>query len=366
MKTVFTHGAGSMLQVRRQRGGPLEVESARIDIGTQLGASGHFRISSPPGWRATPAGAWAWQVWPQRLAPDETARVGVQRLAVRSDEPERNVLVNVETSLDLTSDYDPAASALLVRNRASELGEYRPQREVFEATWPSMPAPFARVLFEGLYSDVVFLSAGPRRGGLCSGMARWSLARSLGVEPPPASTEAAIQRIARYHGRQLRDRALLSALPWFLRGSPVAAFRAVRNDLLRTGMCDRALDLAVPKLWRRDVASALVAEGHTVVPYRLQQRGKRVGAIEVYDPNHPSGVTGGEPRRIEFDLSGDRYKYGTLVTMEQSNVGIIAVRQRAYMGTGTAILATLGSLVLDPKRGFGSLFRRAEHAASKD
>jgi hypothetical protein len=223
-----------------------------------------------------------------------------------------------------------------------------------------MPKRLARLLFDGLYSDVVFLSAGPKRGGLCSGMARWAIARSLGQEAAPSSRDEAIERIARFHGRQLRDRALLSALPWFLRGSPAAAFRAVRSDILRRGISDRALDLAVPKLWRPDVFSALVAEGHTVVPIRLRQIGTRAGSLEVYDPNDPASVSTGPPRAIVFDLSRDRYAYGTLVEPEQTNVGVVAVRQAAYATNGTAIIATLGSLLLSPRRGVRSLLARVD------
>jgi hypothetical protein len=186
-------------------------------------------------------------------------------------------------------------------------------------------------------------------------MARWAIARGLGQEPDPPSNAAAIERIQLFHGRQLRDRALLSALPWLLRGSPKAAYRAVRRDLLRDGITDRALDIAVPKLWRRDLAQALVAEGHTVVPYRLRQAGAASAELEVYDPNHPAAIGSGEPRTIHFDLARDRYAYGTLVKPEQTNVGIIAVRQRAYAQPGTAFIATLGSLIFAPKRGLRAL-----------
>lgn len=357
---VLTEGHGRTLWLIRARHGPMRVESALVDAGHLLGNAGHFRLVPAEGWEAKPTGPHRWSVWPLRFDPNRPAHFAVERVEAGGPGTSRRACVVVHTEIDITSDFDPLESALLVRNRASELGEYRPQRDVFDATWPRMARPFARLLFDGLYSDVVFLSSGPKRGGLCSGMARWAIARALGEEPPPASREAAIQRIAHFHGRQLRDRALLSALPWFLRGSPSAAFRVVRRDLVRQGISDRALDLAIPKLWRRDVFSALVEEGHTVVPIRLRQHGSSRGSLEVYDPNRPDAVTSGEPRVIAFDLERDHYAYGTLVDMEQSNVGIIAVRQPAYAESGTAVLATIGSFLLAPRRGLRSLLAKVD------
>ncbi|MEX2314134.1 MAG: hypothetical protein WD628_00350, partial [Thermomicrobiales bacterium] len=130
----------------------------------------------------------------------------------------------------------------------------------------------------------------------------------------------------------------------------------VRRDLLRDGITDRALDVAIPKPWRLDLVQALVAEGHTVVPYRLRQAGAERGALEVYDPNHPAAIGSDAPRTIHFDLARNRYAYGTLVAPEQTNVGMIAVRQRAYAQPGTAFIATLGSLLFAPRRGVRALF----------
>src|SRR5690606_452238 len=108
---------------------------------------------------------------------------------------------------------------------------------------------------------IVYLrSEGARRGGLCSGIAHWTIERGLGREPGADAPDAAVERVAMYHGRQLRDSALLASLPWFLRGSSRAVFRAVRRDLLDRGYTDRAIDVDIPKLWRRDIASAIVAE----------------------------------------------------------------------------------------------------------
>jgi hypothetical protein len=270
--------------------------------------------------------------------------------------PEDARLIPIQVNLDLSSSFDPAHFALPLRNRAEHIGRVEPERSVFDHTFAWMPEPLRRLLFHGIYSDIVFLRPEPPRGGLCSGMARWAIARWKGEEPAPASTAQAIERIRLLHGRQMKDRALLSALPWFLRGSSRVAFRAVRADFIRHGATDRALDLAVPKLWRSDVLQAVVGEGHTVVPYRLRQHGPDRGELEVYDPNHPSAIGSDRPRVIQFDLARDRYTYGSTVTEDETDVGMIAVSQRAYAGPGTAILALLGSLLLHPVKSPKALF----------
>ena len=150
---------------------------------------------------------------------------------------------------------------------------------------------------------------------------------------------------------------MLSALPWFLRGSPVAAYRAVRRDLLERGQSDRALDIGVPKLWRRDLATAIVREGHTVVPYQLRQPDAASATLAVYDPNHPEALGTDTPREIAFDLRRNRYGYGSLVDAEQHDVGMVAVHQDAYARRGTALLACAGSLLLAPRRAFSALLR---------
>jgi hypothetical protein len=340
------------ITISRDGDGPIRFEPEAIQIAIPVAAGHHFRIVVSDGWRATVDPPGNWRVTPDEPNLDAAASYSIVSVPDGAVVEEGRLQVN----LDLRSSFDPARCALPLRNRASELGEISPRPDIFERTVTMMSERMKRVLFRGLYSDIVFLHAeGKHRGGMCSGMARWAIARGLGQEPDPPTTEAAIERIQLYHGRQLRDRALLSALPWFLRGSPKAAYQAVRTDLLRDGITDRALDVAVPKLWRLDLAQALVAEGHTVVPYRLRQNGADRATLEVYDPNHPSAVGSDEPQTIHFDLARNRYAYRKLVSMEQSNVGIIAVRQTAYAKPGTAFLATLGSIVFAPRRAWKAL-----------
>lgn len=347
--------------ITRDGDGPIrfQPDTVELNINAPVGSGGHFRLTPPSGWHATVADGGRWHMRP--VAPNLDGDASYAIAAV----PDGATIQSgtVQLNLDLRSSFDPARYALPLRNRASELGEVRPRREIFDRTVRLMPAPLKRLLFHGLYSDIVFLKLeGKRRGGMCSGMARWTIARGLGQEPEPPSTDAAVERIQLYHGRQLRDRALLLAVPWFLRASPKAAYQAVRGDLLRDGITDRALDVAIPKPWRLDLTQALVAEGHTVVPYRLRQHGSERAELEVYDPNHPGAIGSDEPRTIHFDLATNRYAYGKLVAPEQTNVGMIAVRQHAYATPGTAYLATLGSLIVAPWRGLRALLGTHEEA----
>jgi hypothetical protein len=94
----------------------------------------------------------------------------------------------------------------------------------------------------------------------------------------------------------------------------------------------------------------------------LRQDGPDVGSIEVYDPNAPEAMDSGEPRTIHFDLARDRYAYMHRVSLEDTNVGMIANRQQAYSGRGTVIVALLGSLVMNPRRAMRSLFGRQQNA----
>lgn len=199
----------------------------------------------------------------------------------------------------------------------------------------------ARLLFRGLYADIVQLRpTGSHRGGLCSGMARWAGVRALQNEDRLPERDAALHEIKRLHGRQLTDRALLASLVWFLRASPVAAYRAVRDDALRTGRTLRALDVGVPKPWRRDIATAVVREGHTIVPYRIRQPSPTRAYVDCYDPNR-----GHESHTIEFHLDTGRYAYRNKVSLDEDDVGLIAVPHAVYARKGTAIIATLGSLI---------------------
>jgi hypothetical protein len=362
--TLEVPAPGYSVTVSRDGVQPLQVSPRRIlvdaaDFGLDAdGVHGHLRLEADPGWLVAPAGPLQWALTPRCIDPDRQTFVVLS--IISSQWPSRVLPITVR--LDLRNGLDIAGCALPIPNRASALGEINPSRGIYDQTYAALPEALNRLLFDGLYSDIVYLRSEGRSGGVCSGMAHWTIERGLGKELPPCNTDAAIERITMFHGRQLRDRALLGSLPWFLRGSSRAVFRAVRRDLLREGWSDRALDVDIPKLWRRDIATAIVNEGHVVVPYRLRQDVPGCGTIEVYDPNAPDAIGSEEPRVIRFDLERDRYAYVHRVSLDDTNVGMIAIRQKAYSGRGTVFLALLGSLLMNPRRAMRSLLGR-QHSA---
>ncbi len=329
--------------LRRNGVGPVQIDCSLAVVRT--GADGTV-VSVPSGWEAVPLAGEpnAWRIMPLTVPLTDTVEVTL----TAADGAQR--AESLPIVLRLRSAFTPEHFAFLKRNRAADIGVVEPDRGLMQRTFRLLPGPLASIVFHGLYREIVFLRNGPRRGGLCSGMARWAIARWQGQEPPPADERQAVVRLQLFHGRQLRDRALLSALPWLLRGSSRAAYRAVRRDLLLSGASDRALDLAVPRLWRKDVFRAVVTEGHTVVPYALDQLSPEIGHVSVYDPNHPAALTNGNPRQITFDLQHDRYAYGTMATLDDNGLGMIAVQQRAYRAPGTAFITLLASTVWAPAR----------------
>lgn len=329
--------------IRRHGGGPVECVPASCRVDAEMfGFSadqqhGRFRIAGSDDWSIKPVGALTWEIKPCIIDPDEYYELEL----IRDDGESRTLPLQV--NLDLRSTFDPLMHTFPEPNRASVLGDVLPNPDIFRDTFGKLPKRLQADLFDGLYSDIVFLRKdGPTRGGLCSGMARWSIARSLGEEPDPCDRDDALRRITTYHGRQLSDLSFLMGAPSFLRGSPRASYRTVRRDLMRHGRTDRAFDVGVPKPWRTDLLKALVTEGHTIVPYRIIQSGPDRAEVEVYDPNRPP-VTLETPDLVEFDLKRDRYAYRHLVSMEQSNVGLVVARQGGYARAGSAVLAGLAA-----------------------
>lgn len=305
--------------------------------------TGRFSLLPAPGWQATPVGKLAWEIVPYEVDVDRLHTVEIRR---EIGDRVHSWRLDIPVRLDLSSTLDPVEHTFPEPNRASVLGDILPERTVFERTY-AMPGGFmSDALFRGLYTDIVFLRReGPTRGGLCSGMARWAIARSRGDEPAPASRNDALRRITMYHGRQLTDMSFLMGIPSFLRGSPRSSYRTVRRDLLRTGSTQRAFDVGVPKPWRRDVVTALVSKGHTIVPYRIIQYGPERATVEVYDPNRPP-ATLETPEVVEFDLCRDRYSYRHMVSMDQSDVGLVVARQHGYARRGTAFAAGIVSAIM--------------------
>jgi len=302
---------------------------------------GRFSLRVSTGWRTEPVGHLAWQLIPLEIDVD---RPLVAELRVEVAGQTSVWHVSVPLGLDLVSTLDPIAHTFEEPNRASVLGDVLPDRAIFDETYSMRSTLLSDALFKGIYSDIVFLRRdGPTRGGLCSGMARWAIARSLGDEDAPVDRSTALRRITTYHGRQLCDRSFLLGLPTFLRGSPAATYRIVRRDLLTKGWTDRAFDVAIPKPWRRDLVRALIGNGHTIVPYRIVQPNPQSARVEVYDPNRPP-ATLDTPQVVEFDLENDRYAYRQLVSMNQDDAGLVAARQQGYAKQGSAVAAGLVSL----------------------
>jgi hypothetical protein len=231
---------------------------------------------------------------------------------------------------------------------------------MFERTFPV--AIFPRALFNGLYRSIVFLG-GNRDGyggGLCTGMARVALERSILSQ----KGEPGLDEIVLWHGRQLSDRALLASTPWFLMPSPKRAFSAFRRDILANGSSTRCFDIGVPKPWRADIVRALQHEGHTVVPYAFCQSSRDAAEVYVYDPNDPHASIAGETR-LTFDLKHSRYAYRGIAALDDRRTTVIAVKQFAYRRGRTAILAGLASWLLELNRGLHVEFSRGRKMARR-
>lgn len=296
-------------------------------------------LELPPGWRALPGDGSGWLVFPRGLP-----RFPVQvRLVRRADGPKRVVAcVELPVVFEGYNRFDPRRHRLPWANRLDELGVIEPAFRHFQRTFCFAIAP--RLFFRQLYRDVVALRPGESGGvigGLCTGLSRVALARAL--ERVPELDDGALREWAIVlHGRQLSDRALLAGLPWFLWPSPRRAYRAFVDDLLQRGWSDRCFDLNVPRPWRRDVLSALLGQGHTVVPYAFQQSEATRAQVRVYDPNLPDRA---EETVVTFDLQRDRYEYPPL-GVDGARTTVVAVPTTAYLAGRSAILASLASPLL--------------------
>lgn len=322
---------------------------ATEDAGSQRGVQ--VRLTVPRGWltlpgttRFLPAGesSVSWTVYPRGLPGDYTVSLRVEVLR------DGRVAASAETSVAVTveaySQFDPARHSLPFANTVADLGVVRPDPALFARTYRLTLLPQA--FFRGLYGAVVFLGgeSGAPHGGLCTGMARAALEQSLDALPPGANL---LNEVIILHGRQLTDRALLSSAPWFFWPGPARAFRRFRADLLSSGRSDRCWDIGVPRPWRRDIARALVGEGHTVVPYGFRQESPDRVEVLVWDPNHPTGP-GAAASILTLDLHGDTYGYRHRAALGERRTTIIAVRQSAYRRGRTALLASAASLLLYP------------------
>ncbi len=319
-----------------------EPDHFRLDpttFGTSISSAATYELITPAGWAVELLGGDRWRVTPRRpdLDADQTFTL-IERFA---DGQTVQSSLGVDITLQLRTTLQVERHAFPERNSAKVLGDVRGRPDDIYETYSGMPSWALKLLQHGLYRDIVYLVAqGQYRGGLCSGMARWAGLRALAGRDQPVPQDLALRQIVVLHGRQLTDHALLSSFKWFMRASPRAAYRAVRDDALYHGLSLRALDVNVPKPWRKDVATAIVRQGHTVVPVAVRQYPSGHAEVDVYDPNR-----GLDLQTITFDLVRDRYAFRSMVSMSESNVGMVAVPHTAYAKRGTAWLATAGSLV---------------------
>lgn len=337
-------GDVEQIVIRRAGQQPVEIEPSSLDIslasfGLPETCQGEFDLSGPAGWRIIQHGECCWRAEAVEIDPDTLQTFELQQR--EAGELRRCWRRSIPLVLDLRTTFAPEIHAFPERNSIAALGDIRPDEDEFNWTYAGMPGWAMRILRRGLYRDVVFfVSEGQYRGGLCSGMARWAGLRALNQRGGDVGRDLALKQIIVLHGRQLTDRALLSSAKWFFRASPRAAYFAVRNDALKHGLSLRALDVNISKPWRRDVATAIVRQGHTVVPVRVRQNSPTEAEVDVYDPNR-----GMELQTIRFDLQRDRYAFRSMVSMEQRDIGMAAVPHMDYARRGSAWLAVAGSIL---------------------
>jgi hypothetical protein len=355
--------AGGPLHYTNEGGGfryePREFTVA-VDLATLErlhGPSDRRRLTAPAGWIVTPtagdqAGAAGrrWRVEP--IGAPAACLLNLHLIVARPGGGETEFVHPVPVEIVGRTQFDPARHALPLANAAAEWGEVAPDRAVFDRTYRR--GALAGAFFRGLYSEVVYLTADAARrpGGLCTGIARSTLELSL-RRPAAGLTDEPIESRRRaallWHGRQLADRALLaSALAWLTRGSR-DAYLTFRRQVLTAGETRLAFDVNVPRPWRRDLLTAFVGSGHTVVPYALRQRSDAEAEVWVYDPNYPRPEQTADSV-IRFDLERDSYRYRHYDGARPGAPSkVLAVHQDRYRAADTAYLSGLLNLLLYPR-----------------
>ena len=328
-----------------------EVTVALPVLAALYGAGARPALAGPLGWTIVAASGDAatarWRVRP--LGEPPTCLVGLRLVVTRADGGESEIVHGVPVEIHGRTQFDPRRHAFPFANSPAEFGAVEPSREIFRQTYGR--GLLTGAFFGGLYSRVVFLTSrqGGPAGGLCTGIARSALELSLQRPAAVARDEdpAMLRRTAQlWHGRQLADRALLaSALAWLTQGSR-AAYVTFRRDVLARGVTEVAMDVHVPRPWRRDLLTAFVGSGHTVVPYALRQASDDRAEVWVYDPNYPQPEAWAESV-IHFDLAGDSYRYRQYDGRTPGKPSkVIAVRQAHYRRARTGYLGGLLSLLL--------------------
>jgi hypothetical protein len=378
METVLKDSlAGERLVFTNAGGGDFRYEPGRVTIALDVGAlrgqhpeAQSVKLVPPEGWRVAGGperrevgteGTIAWELLPGGVPAtcEQGIVCGVGGAGRRLGTLRHVIPIEVRGE----SQFDPERHALPFRNAASDFGPVEPRADLFGRTYRRGGMVLADAFFKGLYRDIVFLTAetdARGSGGLCTGMARFALARSL----EPAASEArllagerragAMEEVQAWHGRQLTDRALLAAARQFLDPSPSAAFYRFRDQVFASERGEVAFDVGIAR-WEPSPAKwgamlqQLVSVGHTVTPYAFRQVSDGLAEVSVYDPSYPDRADW--PQNVaRFDLVNDRYEYRGFGSLERDDpTTVLAVPQGNFEAGGTAYAASLANLALHPE-----------------
>lgn len=368
--------AGQRLIFANAGGRDFRYEPGRVTLSLEAGPlRGRYptaetaRIAPPAGWRVegdaerslAASGTITWDLAPGGVP--STCEQGIV-CEVRGGGAHLGTLRHViPIELHGQSQFDPERHTLPFRNSSGDFGAVEPRADLFSRTYRRSGMILPDAFFKGLYRDIVFLSAATDErgsGGLCTGMARFALERSLHPAPVAESRQlaerrraGAMEEVQAWHGRQLTDRALLAAARQFFTPSPSAAFHRFRDHLLADGRSEVAFDVGIarwepsPAKWA-EMLKRLVTQGHTVTPYAFRQVSDRLAEVSVYDPSYPDRADWPE-NVVRFDLANDRYAYRGFGSLDHDDpTTVLAVQQQNFEGAGTAYLASLANLALHP------------------
>jgi hypothetical protein len=336
-----------------------EVRVTGADLRRVYGLARRIRLVAPAGWTVAdperlvldPNRSLVWRVRPGGEPP--SCLVNLTLRINRPDEGVTEIVHAVPVELRGRTQFEPRRHALPFANVAAEFGEVAPQAATFAQTYRAgaLPRPF----FHGLYSDVVYLSGDPARerpGGLCTGIARSTLEFSLAQPEGRIAHQDAgtIRETAKvWHGKQLADHALLASAGAWVRQGSRDAYQVFKRGVLARGQTEVAMDVNVPRPWRRDLPGAFIGSGHTVVPYALRQRSDDRADVWVYDPNHPRPEEA-KASVIHFDLANDTYSYRRYDGRAPGKPSkVIAVHQDHYRRADSAYLSGALNLALYPR-----------------
>lgn len=301
-------------------------EGQRPDRGAQEGADETWRVRLDP-----------------RMAP-ERLRYRVRLLGPGG--PLASTRRMLMTTVHGATGFDPARHGFSFSNSTAIFGSARPPWTVFTRSFAGgLRGPLATRLFHRTYGSIF-------AAGLCTGMAMAALQMFAADESPPAAEREALDQATRVmiqtlHGRQLTDAALTQGGLDLVRNSPRRVFEALRRATLDPTQAPLAIHVGVPVLLRRDFLSAVVGQGHTVVPHSYRITPDGIAEIAVYDPAFPVGEGERQPPLLRIDLEADSYSYRDWASHKPDDRTTIT---RAPLGTYSKrrarVLAGLGSLVM--------------------